>query len=69
MQIVIDALKNEKRSTLSEYAVSLLLKAETVVMYRSSPSQKAQVVNLIRTNLRGKKTLAIGDGANDINMI
>ena len=38
-------------------------------MYRSSPNQKAQVVKLIRQNLRYKKTLAIGDGANDINMI
>mmetsp|Transcript_113700 Transcript_113700/g.157318 ORF Transcript_113700/g.157318 Transcript_113700/m.157318 type:complete len:87 (-) Transcript_113700:209-469(-) len=27
------------------------------------------MVNLIRRNVKGKRTLAIGDGANDINMI
>ena len=69
MQIIIDSHKNDQKATLSEYATQILLKAETVVMYRSSPGQKAQVVNLIRQNLKGKKTLAVGDGANDINMI
>jgi P-type E1-E2 ATPase len=39
--MVIEAQKNEKGSKLSEYATFLLLNAETVVMYRSSPSQKA----------------------------
>lgn len=26
-------------------------------------------MNLVRSNLKGKKTLAVGDGANDVNMI
>ena len=41
---------------------------ESVVCCRVSPAQKAQVVNLIKSNLN-KITLAIGDGANDVNMI
>ena len=46
----------------------LLMGAESVIMYRSSPAQKAELVKLIKKKT-GKKTLAIGDGANDVNMI
>jgi magnesium-transporting ATPase (P-type) len=49
--------------------LSAILDAKTVVMYRSSPAQKAQVVNLVRQHRPSMRTLAIGDGANDINMI
>ena len=47
----------------------LLLGAAAVVVYRSSPGQKAEVVNFMKQNIGGKVTLAIGDGANDVNMI
>jgi len=47
----------------------LLKKCEGVILYRSSPSQKAQVVELMRKVDSGKKTLAIGDGINDVAMI
>ena len=47
----------------------LLLAAESVVVYRSSPLQKAEVVNFMKKFTHGKVTLAIGDGANDVNMI
>lgn len=47
----------------------LFLEAESVVVYRSSPGQKAQVVNFMRKYTGDQVTLAIGDGANDINMI
>ena len=45
-----------------------------VVACRVSPKQKAEVVNMVRTQEDEKKmdnitTLAIGDGANDVNMI
>lgn len=41
---------------------------KTVICCRTTPTQKAQVVELIKTY---KKciTLAVGDGANDVNMI
>lgn len=42
---------------------------ESLILYRSSPSQKADMVDLIKENAKGKKTLAIGDGANDVAMI
>ena len=45
------------------------MQAESVIMYRSSPAQKAEMVKLVKKEANGKKTLAIGDGANDVNMI
>ena len=48
----------------------VLLQADSVILFRSSPKQKADAVNLVKTAFKGKKlTLAIGDGFNDISMI
>lgn len=47
----------------------LLGGARSVVVYRSSPAQKADVVTFMKRYTKGKVTLAIGDGANDVNMI
>jgi P-type E1-E2 ATPase len=46
-----------------------LLKAKAVVVYRSSPGQKAEVVRFMKKFSHEKIILAIGDGANDVNMI
>ena len=47
-----------------------LLASDSVILFRSSPSQKAQMVSLIKNHQKEKKlTLAIGDGFNDVNMI
>ncbi len=40
-----------------------------VSLCRVSPLQKSQVVNLVKQNVQGAITLAIGDGANDVSMI
>ena len=56
---------------LDKYRDSLLDVAcacRSVICCRVSPSQKAEVVDLIRFGRNGF-TLAIGDGANDVNMI
>jgi P-type E1-E2 ATPase len=47
----------------------LLLAAAAVVVYRSSPGQKAEVVKFMKVASNNKIILAIGDGANDVNMI
>ena len=47
----------------------LLREASSVIVYRSSPAQKAEVVTFMKRFTGGKVTLAIGDGANDVNMI
>lgn len=44
-------------------------KCEVVLACRVSPQQKAQVVKLIKENNLSSRTLSIGDGANDVNMI
>lgn len=46
-----------------------LLDCEGLVVYRSSPSQKADIVRYVRNARKDQITLAIGDGANDVNMI
>ena len=48
---------------------SLAIKCNTVLCCRVSPKQKAQMVNLVKHRLPEVTTLAIGDGANDVNMI
>jgi magnesium-transporting ATPase (P-type) len=48
---------------------NLMLSANSVIVYRSSPLQKAEVVKFMKRYTGGKVTLAIGDGANDVNMI
>jgi len=40
-----------------------------VVACRCAPAQKSELVKLVRQNVQGARTLAIGDGANDVSMI
>lgn len=49
--------------------VDLCENANVVLACRVSPKQKAEVVNMIKHRHPKKTTLAIGDGANDVNMI
>ena len=42
---------------------------DAVICCRVSPSQKAEVVRMIKNDDSGVITLAIGDGANDVSMI
>mmetsp|Transcript_7802 Transcript_7802/g.7261 ORF Transcript_7802/g.7261 Transcript_7802/m.7261 type:complete len:97 (+) Transcript_7802:556-846(+) len=49
--------------------VEIMKKTNALIVYRSSPSQKAEVVKFLRSSIKESITLAIGDGANDVNMI
>ena len=40
-----------------------------MIVYRSSPAEKAKIVQFVIANDPDAFTLAIGDGANDVNMI
>ncbi|CAD8207799.1 unnamed protein product [Paramecium pentaurelia] len=62
LQFIID---NED---LAQAFVSMAKDCESIVCCRVTPKQKADVVRLIKDRLN-KITLAIGDGANDVNMI
>ena len=44
-------------------------KVQAVICCRVSPKQKQEVVSLVRSERPNVSTLAIGDGANDVNMI
>jgi len=60
--------KKESMSLLQKKFVELGVRCHVVICCRATPSQKAKVVNIIKTSLN-KMTLAIGDGANDVAMI
>ena len=44
-------------------------KFAVVLACRFSPRQKSELVSFVKTNKPKSATLAIGDGANDVNMI
>ena len=56
-----------KRTSLVFLELATMCKA--VICCRVSPLQKALVTSLVRENIKGSITLAIGDGANDVSMI
>ncbi len=52
-----------------KYFLKIAKSCEAVICCRVSPSQKADVVRLIKHDDDQVVTLAIGDGANDVSMI
>ena len=46
---------------------TLIEMSDSAVFCRVTPNQKAEIVKLVKS--MGKQTLAVGDGANDVNMI
>jgi phospholipid-translocating ATPase len=54
---------------LSTVFYELVVRVDSVICCRASPSQKAHLVKKIRHGVPQSMTLAIGDGANDISMI
>lgn len=68
--VIIDTgvLESIMENDLGDIFLQLAENCKSVVCARVSPDQKGQVVTLVR-NKRNAVTLAIGDGANDVNMI
>jgi phospholipid-transporting ATPase len=64
-----DALIRAMKDALVESFVRVADRCEVVIACRVSPQQKAQIVEVIREARPNCRTLAIGDGANDVNMI
>lgn len=58
-----------KKPPLLRQLARVSAKCESVLCCRVSPKQKAQIVNMMKEALPSSRTLAIGDGANDVNMI
>jgi phospholipid-translocating ATPase len=70
--VVIDGqllVRIESEEGLSSLFYSLLLRVDSVICCRASPSQKAALVKQIRRSVPRCLTLAIGNGANDVAMI
>ena len=67
----LDIVFNSSKSSIQvqQLLLQFVRQCGAVVACRVSPLQKAQMVNLIKTNEIGVKTLSIGDGANDVPMI
>ena len=59
-------IKNDK---MRKMLADISDQCEVVVACRVSPKQKAEIVNLVKEYNKEAVTLAIGDGANDVNMI
>lgn len=56
-------------SDLADEFRNVCMKCEAVLCCRMSPSQKADVVRLVKKSKSKPMTCAIGDGANDVSMI
>ncbi|TVY81302.1 putative phospholipid-transporting ATPase DNF3 [Lachnellula suecica] len=70
--VVIDGqtlMEVEHSTPLADAFYNLLLRVDSVICCRASPSQKASIVKNIRHKVPSSITLAIGDGGNDIAMI
>lgn len=59
----------EKDPIMMSLFIDLGLRADSAVVCRASPAQKANIVKCVRQREPSKVMLAIGDGANDIAMI
>lgn len=58
-----------KQPNLEKCLIDLAVKCEVALCCRVSPKQKQEIVRLVKVNLPEITSLAIGDGANDVNMI
>ena len=63
---LIHCFENERSKQSLIYITN---QCQTVIACRVSPKQKAQLVELVKRSLPQAITLAVGDGANDVNMI
>lgn len=64
-----DALIHAINEPYSKKVMMIAEKCNSVIACRVSPKQKQEVVSLVRREKPTVSTLAIGDGANDVNMI
>ena len=60
-------VQKEKEEEATNIIKEILMEVDAVVCSRATPKQKAKIVKFVKSH--GKITLAIGDGANDVNMI
>jgi magnesium-transporting ATPase (P-type) len=59
----------QKSERLQEHMLDITDRVSVVLACRVSPKQKADIVEMVKKRFPKKKTLSIGDGANDVPMI
>lgn len=65
----LNEIKEKKVFLLNaERAIPKILPAEQTICYRCTPDNKKKIVEIFK-NKSAALTLAVGDGANDVNMI
>lgn len=64
-----ESLLKINKADIIESFLKLATQCDVVLACRVSPQQKADIVKLIKTKVNDARTLSIGDGANDVNMI
>lgn len=62
-------LKLVAHEDIKQLFINIIKDTPVVIACRVSPKQKAEIVAMIRSSDQAAVTLAIGDGANDVNMI
>jgi P-type E1-E2 ATPase len=62
-------MDDEEEGGLKQTLLKFSQYCKAVVACRVSPDQKREMVRLIKHGVPGVRTLAIGDGANDVAMI
>lgn len=63
------ANQTDNQLSLRDLLLDLTMRCKSVVGCRVSPDQKKEMVRLVKDNVPLARTLAIGDGANDVAMI
>lgn len=66
---VMSDVSEDGSGGLRDLLLEMSLRCRAVVACRVSPDQKREMVALIKGGIPGVRTLAVGDGANDVAMI
>jgi len=66
---LLGIMGDDKPGGAKESLLEFSKMCKAVVGCRVSPDQKREMVNMIKTGIKGVRTLSIGDGANDVAMI
>lgn len=69
MIIAGDSLTLATKEKLTDKVIKIAQVCNSVLACRVSPKQKQEIVSMVRAEKPKVVTLAIGDGANDVNMI
>jgi phospholipid-translocating P-type ATPase (flippase) len=62
-------LLSDHDEELNRLFLAIIQRCKALVMSRASPADKSDLVRFVRLFVPGSRTLAVGDGANDVSMV